>query len=88
LERDAVCLGFFAATDENCRRPVIIGGSEVFIEMEDVLGLRESIKDKAAIEWGPEVYSYGRREFAVKDPDNYLLIFSEETGDPPTTCEN
>jgi hypothetical protein len=31
------------------------------------------------IEWGPEVYFYGRREFAVRDPDGYLLIFTEPT---------
>jgi hypothetical protein len=45
------------------------------------------VKDRVAIEWGPEVYDYGRREFALRDPDGYLVIFSEETDDPPTTAE-
>ena len=36
------------------------------------------------IEWGPEVYWYGRREFAIRDPSGYLIIFSEATTDPPT----
>jgi hypothetical protein len=36
---------------------------------------------------GAEVYSYGRREFAIRAPDGYLLIFSEETTDPPTCSE-
>jgi hypothetical protein len=39
------------------------------------------------IEWGPEVYSYGRREFAVRDPDGYLVIFTEPTDEAPTTTE-
>jgi hypothetical protein len=39
------------------------------------------------IEWDPEVYSYRRREFAVRDPNGYLLIFTETTNDPPTTDE-
>ena len=30
-----------------------------------------------AIEWGPEVYDYGRREFAIKDNNGYLLALSE-----------
>jgi len=28
------------------------------------------------IEWGPEVYGYGRREFAIKDCNGYTLTFS------------
>ncbi|KPJ91426.1 MAG: hypothetical protein AMJ53_11705 [Gammaproteobacteria bacterium SG8_11] len=53
----------------------------------DVVNVSESyntIKDKTSIEWGPEVYSYGRREFAFRDPDGYLVILSETTDDPPT----
>ena len=41
---------------------------------------------KNKVEWGPEVYAYGRREFAVRDPTGAMLIFSEETDDP-ATCE-
>jgi hypothetical protein len=33
------------------------------------------------------VYSYGRREFAIRDPDRYVIIFTEPTDDPPTTSE-
>ena len=87
LERDQVTLGFFAVTDSHCRGPVTIGASELFIEIEDAQGLFEAIKGQVTIDWGPEVYFYGRREFAVKDPDGYLLIFSEETDDPPTVEE-
>jgi hypothetical protein len=31
----------------------------------------------------PEVYHNGCREFAIRDPDGYLIIFTEETDDPP-----
>jgi hypothetical protein len=40
-----------------------------------------------ATEWRPEVYWYGRREYAIWDPSGYLLSFSEETDDPPTCRE-
>jgi catechol 2,3-dioxygenase-like lactoylglutathione lyase family enzyme len=39
------------------------------------------------IEWGPEVFFYGRREFALLDPDGHRIIFSEVTDDPPTCTE-
>jgi aminoglycoside 6'-N-acetyltransferase len=56
----------------------------------DVAGLGDlysTVEGKVNIEWGPEVYSYHRREFAFKDPDGHLVILSEVTTDPPT-CEN
>ena len=39
------------------------------------------------MEWGPEVYSYGCREFAVRDPEGHTVIFTEATADEPTTDE-
>jgi catechol 2,3-dioxygenase-like lactoylglutathione lyase family enzyme len=39
------------------------------------------VKRGVPIEWGPEVYWYGRREFAVRDPNGYLVIVSEATAD-------
>lgn len=52
---------------------------------EDVRGrLPERV---ASAEWGPEAYSYGRLEFALRDPDGTLVIFSEATDDPPTTTK-
>src|SRR5262245_10690810 len=85
LTRDEVSLGFFEA-DEH-RKGGSPGSSELHIEIEDVADLHQSIKDRVTIEWGPEVYFYGRREFAVRDPDGYLVIFSEPTDDPPTSPE-
>jgi catechol 2,3-dioxygenase-like lactoylglutathione lyase family enzyme len=82
LERDGVGLGFF--TPDEHRPASATGSGELSLDTEGVLALHERLKGKVAVEWGPEVYFYGRREFAVRDPDGYLLIFSEETDDPPT----
>jgi catechol 2,3-dioxygenase-like lactoylglutathione lyase family enzyme len=84
LDRDAVSLGFF--TPDAHRGSVTIGTADLYIATEDVRALHAAIKDDVTVEWGPEVYFYGRREFAVRDPDGYLLIFTEPTDDPPT-CE-
>jgi len=82
LDRDAVSLGFF--TPDAHRGQVTIGTADLYLGTEDVPGLHAAIKDVVTVEWGPEVYVYGRREFAVRDPDGYLLIFTEPTDDPPT----
>ena len=86
LDRDSVSLGFF--TPDALRGSVTIGTADLYIATEDVRGLHEQLRDTIPIEWGPEVYFYGRREFAVRDPDGYLLIFTEPTDDPPTCPED
>jgi len=49
---------------------------QLWIEVGDVMALHASLVGKVPIEWGPEVYSYGRLEFAIKDCNGYLLAFS------------
>lgn len=85
LQRDRVAVGFFAPDEYLPAGPP--RGCELYMEVEDVQGLHEALKGKVPVEWGPEVYFYGRREFAVRDPDGYLLIFTELTADPPTCPE-
>jgi catechol 2,3-dioxygenase-like lactoylglutathione lyase family enzyme len=85
LDRDAVSLGFF--TPDAHRGQLTIGTADLYLGANDVRALNAAIKDVVKVEWGPEVYFYGRREFAVRDPDGYLLIFTEPTDDPPTCGE-
>ena len=59
----------------------------VWIDCVGVTALYDSIKDSCNIDFGPEVYSYGRREFCVVDPDNHRIIFSEPTTDAVTCKE-
>lgn len=60
---------------------------ELSIEVIDARALHALLEPTVPIEWGPEVYSYGRREFAIRDPDRYVIIFTEPTDEPPTTSE-
>lgn len=62
-----------------------VTGQLVF-DVSDVSTLHENLKSKVEVLWGPEVYAYGRREFSIKDPNGYRLVFSEITSDP-VTCE-
>jgi len=46
-----------------------------YFTVDDADALWESIKDHCEAEWGPEDMPYGLREFAVRDPNGYLLSF-------------
>ena len=59
-------------------------GNGFYLDTSNVRALHEEIWPNVVVEWGPEVYSYGCREFAIRDPDGHLLIFTEVTSDPPT----
>jgi catechol 2,3-dioxygenase-like lactoylglutathione lyase family enzyme len=81
LERDGLAVQFYSP-DGPVAEPA--GHGTLNFEVSDVRAIHEALRERVRVEWGPEVYSYGRREFAVKDPDGYLLIFTELTSDPPT----
>lgn len=81
LGRDSVEVQFYASPDARERAT---GHASLSLEVSDARELHELLRGHVPVEWGPEVYWYGRREFAVRDPDGYLLIFSEPTEDPPT----
>ena len=53
------------------------GKFTIWIDSQGVAEFHERIKSDFEIEWGPEVYSYGRLEFSVLDPDGHSIIFSE-----------
>ena len=86
LAYDNVRVGLFVP-DEH-RRVSGFGAVELAFDVDDVRGLHERLAQHGVVaEWGPQVYFYGRREFAIRDPDGALLIFGEETSDPPTCKE-
>ena len=49
-----------------------------YIYVDDVMALWNSIKDHCSAEWGPEKMPYGMLEFAVKDPNGYLISFGQQ----------
>jgi uncharacterized glyoxalase superfamily protein PhnB len=51
-----------------------------YIYVDDVDELWNSVKEQCTAEWGPEKMFYGMKEFAVKDPNGYLLSFGQRAG--------
>jgi len=84
LCRDTTSLGFF---EPNEHQRGAMGYAELYIQVTDALALHDWLAQRVAIEWGPEIYSYGRREFAFRDPDGYLVILTEPIDEPPTPDE-
>ena len=54
------------------------------VTVADTDAVLAQIAGRTKIEWGPENYGYGRREFAVRDCNGVMVIFSEETSEAPT----
>ncbi|NIR52520.1 hypothetical protein GWO43_28405 [candidate division KSB1 bacterium] len=82
LDHGDVRVMFYVDENQCDPEPVLTG--HLYIDADDVQDLYERIKDQVEIVWGPEVYHYGRREFAIKDCNGYVLAFSESTNEPPT----
>ena len=63
------------------------GPVTLWIQVDDASVEYERVKGRVPIEWGPEVYWYGCREFSVQDPDGHHLIFSSTTNEAPTCAK-
>jgi catechol 2,3-dioxygenase-like lactoylglutathione lyase family enzyme len=74
LDNGHVHLAF--STDPKGWYPAPSLSGQLWIDVDDVMALHANIAGKVPIEWGPEVYDYGRLEFAIKDCNGYLLTFS------------
>jgi catechol 2,3-dioxygenase-like lactoylglutathione lyase family enzyme len=77
MHRDDVVLQFALAQPGE---PV--GHVTIALNVDDARAVYLAVKDRVIIDWGPEVYWYGRREFSFRDPDGYPIIISEATNDP------
>lgn len=82
LERDGVHVAFHEAPNNSA--PGKEWAAELYFEVSGVDSLHAALRQTVTIEWGPEVYPYGCRESAFRDPDGYLIILSEPTDDPST----
>lgn len=77
LERDGVSIMFMK--NEHLGAPHATAVQYIYVQ--DVYALWDQIRDRAKAEWGPEKMPYGLHEFAIKDPDGYLLSFGHESGE-------
>lgn len=84
MSRDGITIQFYVPDTRSHGEP---GNATINLEVDDARALHRALADRVRIEWGPEVYWYGRREFAFRDPDGCLVIVTEQTDDPPTSSD-
>lgn len=76
LRHAGVVLQFYANALADAPESPICSGT-FYIFPDDVNALAAQWRGVVDFAWGPEVMDYGMREFAIRDPDGYLLAFSE-----------
>src|SRR5690242_1609864 len=55
--------------------PAFTGALYVF--PESIESLAAELRDRVPFAWGPQDTDFGIREFAIRDPDGYTLVFAE-----------
>jgi catechol 2,3-dioxygenase-like lactoylglutathione lyase family enzyme len=77
VRRDDVALIFVTEAAHNLgEKPMLSGALYFFPNKLDQLA--DELDGKIAFEWGPQESDLGVREFAIRDPDGYLLVFAEQ----------
>jgi catechol 2,3-dioxygenase-like lactoylglutathione lyase family enzyme len=76
LQRDEVALMFMC--NGHFGSPGVTATQYIYVD--DVRGLWAAVKDRVTPEWGPEEMPYGLFEFAIMDPNGYLLSFGQTVG--------
>ena len=56
-------------------KPGFSGAFYIFPDSID--NLATALRDQVPFAWGPEDTDFGIREFAIRDPDGYTLVFAE-----------
>ena len=73
LVRDDVAIMFMK--NDHLGAPHATGTQYIYVD--DVMAVFDKVKPHCKIEWGPEKMPYGMLEFAIRDPNGYLLSFGE-----------
>ena len=74
LSRDGVSVMFMHRAEMDA----VQATASLNLIVDDVLALWDRLKDHCVAEWGPERMPYGMVEFAIRDPNGYLLSFGQE----------
>ena len=76
VRRDDVAIILYSeALHRDDQSPSFTGALYIF--PEDIDPLAEELRDRLSFAWGPHETEFGTREFAIKDPDGYTLVFAE-----------
>lgn len=75
LSRNAVVIQFYHDPPIGTAAAPSMSGT-IYVHVDEVDTLAAALAENSVFEWGPETMDYGMREFAVRDPNGYLLAFA------------
>lgn len=76
VRRDDVAIILYTeAVHGRDEAPAFTGALYIF--PEDIDPLADELRGKVPFAWGPKETEFGIREFAIRDPDGYALVFAE-----------
>ena len=76
VRRDGVAIILYTeAVHVRDETPTFTGA--LYLLPEDIDPLAEELRGKVPFAWGPAETEFGTREFAIRDPDGYTLVFAE-----------
>jgi catechol 2,3-dioxygenase-like lactoylglutathione lyase family enzyme len=76
VRRDDVAIILFTEAGHGLAgTPAFTGALYIFPESIDRIA--DELRGRVPFAWGPEDTDFGMREFAIRDPDGYTLVFAE-----------
>jgi catechol 2,3-dioxygenase-like lactoylglutathione lyase family enzyme len=76
VRRDDVAIILYTEPVRGSDQPPAFTGV-LYIFPKSVESLAEELHSRVPFAWGPEDTDFGIREFAIRDPDGYTLVFAE-----------
>lgn len=83
LRRDGAAVHLFIDSPHGSPDTPTFSGI-IYFHPESVEALADELRGKVPFVWGPEVTDTGMREFGIRDPNGYLLAFTEPAGTAKT----
>lgn len=77
VSRNGVSFQFYTEPPIGTETQPVCSGT-FYLHLDTVTDLVEELKDTMDFVWGPEIMEYGMVEFAVRDPNGYLIAFAQE----------
>lgn len=76
VTRDGVVIQFYTDPPVGTPTAPTMSGT-LYLETDDVAALAAELGNSVAFAWGPEIMDYGMHEFGIRDPDGYLIAFTQ-----------
>ena len=76
VRRDDVAVILYTVSVRDIDQPPAFTGA-LYVFPESIDSLAEELRGKVPFAWGPHDTDFGIREFAIRDPDGYTLVFAE-----------